>query len=603
MIVRLWLGCGPPPLDVDAPAPFAPELATFAAERIGPASYADPRTSRRFSPDGVLFDVDGTLWVWSAAQPQQVGFRIIGDGWERIGERTGPLRTRRCVVLGRTWCVGEREPGGIRDPADPTFRTALPARGGFRDLAVVGGQVRVLDAVDERVVALDVDGTVVGAWPVPAAPLRIGPLGDDRLWVLSGTRPYLAVLGPDGLIAADLRVPARDAVWDPLTDRLWTVGPAERPVSRKDGPLVGPGTEVLGWDRVSLGTAGARPVERQIGTGVDGTGIVATPDGPAVVYSGSDVVDWRGRKEPAGLAPSGLAFAAGDLAVAAPQSDAVVVLGRHPAVLKVDDRPRDTLEDLGQRLLSSPAPWENTQATCVGCHWDGLVDHRQHPGIRETRWEQSRPFVGIGSLAPIFSPGQAKTLAIAVEGLVRGLDDRYSAPSTEPWWLAPRTVQTVDGPRSLSALEVRQALIAALTAWPVERGPLAGAVPDAVRRRGLGLLVRDCVRCHEAAGATFLRDRVPDDQLWDVVGTRPLVFAAPLFARAGPKPYTPRGNRVPPLWMLDRGGPFLTDGSADTLDVLLQRTDPGGPAVHGRSGDPVYGPEDRAALIAVLLSL
>ena len=49
------------------------------------------------------------------------------------------------------------------------------------------------------------------------------------------------------------------------------------------GPSTMAGTEVLGWDLVT-----SRPVERRTGEGIDGTRILVTPDGLAVLYSGSD---------------------------------------------------------------------------------------------------------------------------------------------------------------------------------------------------------------------------------------------------------------------------------------------------------------------------
>lgn len=614
---------------MDAPAPFEVAVDAFADGVIGPVRYADPTTADRFAPDGVVFDADGVLWVYSAAQPRQLGFRRLGDGWERAGERLGPLRTRRCVRAPpsrRVVCAGEREPGGLVDPADampvdpsgPRFRAELAPRGGYRDVAAVGGRLYVLDAVDDVVVALDLDGHRLDAPPValPAAAYRIGPLGDDALWVLAGVAPHLAVipLDPDGAPGAPLGVdalgvPVRDAAYDPATGYLWTVGPMDRPVRRIEGPMVGPGTELIAWDAVALLAGHGAPIVRHTGDGVDGVRIVTTGTGPAVSYAGSDALGWGGALVPAGLGPAGLAWSDGALAVAATQSDAVHVLGEAPAVLRVDDRPRDRLVDEGLRLLTTPAPWPNGRATCTGCHWDGLADHRRHPGVRETRFEQTRPLAGAGALAPIFTPGQARSLAEAVEFLIRGLDDRFYAPPADAWWLTPRTVHTDGGPRVLDAERVREAMLAAITSWPVERGPLFGAVPADTWGRGVRLLIRDCVRCHEPVEAVVAgpgaRPRIANAALPSAIGARALPFSAPRFARAGPAPFTSRGNRVPPLWQLDRGGPFLSDGSAPTLDALLRRTDPGGTAVHGLApaDPPVYDDADRAALIAVLLSL
>ena len=75
MLLSAWLACAAPPLDVDRAAPFATELATFAESRVGPAHYADPRSSRRFSPDGVL-----GLWDRWRARVTARNAATTGDG-------------------------------------------------------------------------------------------------------------------------------------------------------------------------------------------------------------------------------------------------------------------------------------------------------------------------------------------------------------------------------------------------------------------------------------------------------------------------------------------------------------------------------------------
>ncbi len=228
-----------------------------------------------FRPAGMYFEPHGqTLWVWSQAHPGQRGFALRDGRWQPAGTRTGPLDTRRCVAFTReplTLCVGLLQPGGVHAfgaagvaagaTAGSTsgFASGLPARGGFRDLAVseVHGRVYVIDAYGDELWILDTRGAVQGRVPLVPGAHAIGMLGDDALFVLAANQPRLSVLPLDqhGLpgtapgtaigaapgaaigaaIGIDTPAPIRAARHDAQRGLLWTAGHRQARVRRHRG--------------------------------------------------------------------------------------------------------------------------------------------------------------------------------------------------------------------------------------------------------------------------------------------------------------------------------------------------------------------------------
>jgi hypothetical protein len=138
--------------------------------------------------------------------------------------------------------------------------------------------------------------------------------------------------------------------------------------------------------------------------------------------TGSDRLAWLSRiattwelhTTSAGLGPAGLAGDGRWLAVAARLDDRVYLYdpgagsAAAPEVIAIDERPRDSARDLGERLFYGALLWSQSRErpfTCNSCHWDTESDRRRHPGLRELRFEQTRPLGGIGVLSPIFTPG------------------------------------------------------------------------------------------------------------------------------------------------------------------------------------------------------
>ncbi len=617
-----WLACtgAPEPLDPDEAPPFAEGLATYAADRLGPTRYADPTASAHASPSGVVADGDGQLWAWSDAAPTQ--WRLDLETQAVAETRAGPLRTRRCVAAeSETWCVGEQERGGLWSSAG--HASPLPAHGGYRDLVVTGDHLHVVDSVSPALRTVSAQGELLHTTPTAPAPLRAGPVGDTGLWLATGTAPHLwlwsldATGRPTSAHPLPTTVPVRDAVYDPARDTLWTVGPLDRTVRRNTGPVRGLGTVVLGWANVRT-TPATEPIRWPLPDIVDGTRLVLHDGGLAISCTGSDEVVQLDpdtgaltRRAPVGPAPQGLTvLPQGGLAVASRLDDAVFIVASDDRVrrITVDDTARDTPIDLGERLFYSAILWPDAAPgfSCNSCHWDQGVDHRQQPGLREVRYEQTRPIAGMSAVHPVFTPGQGKQLDVVADGFVRLLDPRYWTPRTDRWWLQPRTFTGKGGAaHTLGALELRQVLVAFLASRPVEPGPLRGhPIRAEAVAAGQALFLRDCAGCHRPTRSMYDPQRLPDDTVTDALSTGPVVFAAPLWARTGVTPqFTPRGHRIAPLWELGRGGPFLSNGSAPDLRAVLARCRPGTSSVHGGAGDPVYDEGQQAVLEAFLLSL
>ena len=174
----------------------------------------------------------------------------------------------------------------------------------------------------------------------------------------------------------------------------------------------------------------------------------------------------------------------------------------------------------------------------------------------------------------------AKTLADAVEGLVRSLDYRFWVPEKghEEYWLEPKTIRIQRGKfLELDARTVRKALLAYLYTLNFRRSN--EPIDEQSLELGTKLLNRDCVSCHQ--------------------------MKTPLFAKTGIEPfYTENGNRVSPLVNLSRGGPFMSNGQFASLEDVLKAFGTESEHQHYKKGRrPYYSSQEIKALSQVLRSL
>lgn len=614
-----------------------------AVSKVTP-SYLDRQASFQrgapANPTGVYWEGD-RLWVWSDRHSLQRSYARRSGRYVEGDSRRGPAATERCVVgrarlRGTTFCVGRLQNGGLLafatgDVAPRRFGQ-LPARGGFLDLVLLHtlGLVGVLDGVEQSLRLLDRSGAEVARHPLPASSYRIGAAGEDRVFVLSGGAPALTVLQVEA--TGDTRVlgalprtaPLRDACHDPARGLLWITGPEDQRVRRHRGPIEHLGSEISALDAAAL-ARGAFVVRARFDLQAHGladpTRLVAVEAGVLVSLTGSDRLAWLRPRPPgagfdlrvieSGLAPGGLADGDAGLAVATRLDDRLHVfrdlLADKPVatdVIVLDAEPRAAPADVGERLFYGALLWSQSRErpyTCNSCHWDTGSDRRRHPGLRERRLEQTRPLGGVGALSPVFTPGQARTLDVAVDGLVRILDDRYFRD--RGFVEEPLEVTVKGGTRvRLDPTEKRRALAAFLRGLPVEPGPyLRSEAPElvAASERGAALFVRDCADCHAprfssgaaASGAGLLV----------ALREQPGVLGGDGFAHTGAGPsFTDVGNRISPLMNLSRGGPYFASGMAARLrDVGLGFTR-ARPGVHSGTGARAYDTHEVDALTAFL---
>ncbi len=537
------------------PAAYADPHSTAAHERARARAQAQPKQptpSPRFYADGLYHEPHtGMIWAFSRTHPEQRGFIRQGKTWQLAATRTGPLATRRCQALTQqplTLCLGQLEAGGLRVMSDSSTerrparaapssqRSAnaerlapdLPERSGFRDFAVSEARRRIYlaDAYRDALWVLELPAPqtssktrrvrsarraraaarptarVLGQAPLAPSAYRVGTLGDDHLFVLAGTQPYLQLipLDDDGMpgaaIAIDTPATIRAAIYDPSHAVLWTAGYEQTQVRREHGYISGLGSYLYAYRAADLARGQLAPIASislaeaalsdPVALAIDSADLVAAIAGshqllrvPLDLVADADAKPKAAAitanhpaltQQPTSLVPKAVLAAQqqifavgyfddrlsvhrrGDLS---PQQSLSLAPAPSPAVTSARPGPPDAASaglgryDLGELLFYSKALWSDVarnQFTCNSCHWDGLTDYRVHPGFRESRWEQIRPAAGAGVLAPVFSPGQSDSLTRAIHGFLRSLDQRFWDDSTDPVWMSDISLARVPQP-------------------------------------------------------------------------------------------------------------------------------------------------------------
>ena len=273
-----------------------------------------------------------------------------------------------------------------------------------------------------------------------------------------------------------------------------------------------------------------------------------------------------------------------------PLFDAWVELGEaprlHPARAAAKTDPSST-ERLGEALFFTNlmAPDASSEGrlsrfTCETCHFEGGTDGRVHNSGRNGILVSTRPLFGLFNDAPHFSRAHDRDLTsvchneFAVANRGNPVDPWFSlAPDRFPW-LAALGAGTV----ALSPLELRRALLEFLARFSHEENPFVSArgeprhFTDAERRGAVAFRAR-CERCHEARLiASEAASRVPFER-WEELTlspSTPLVWARGDYEKTGVVPYVdPEGTRIPSLRRLYLKRPYLTNGSAATLETVL----------------------------------
>lgn len=604
-------------------SPFRDQLMQLEQSLVHrPLSYAEPGDGADFRPENLYWE-DGILWVWSKAQPWQAGFQKAGDKFHPVARRRGPLKTVKCrALVAITLCLGEREAGGLV-AVRGTFRHNLPQRTGYADFdSDAARRVLVLDKLRGKIFLLLQDGSIAHEYDVGEGVQRVGFLDQGSFWRTSVNPPDISVrsLVSGHIIATyKLTAPVRDVVYDAERKTLWTVGPVDKRVGRAGGPIENLQTVLYGY-----GITPANQVSRNFSFDwrayrlVDGTHLNLTREALYASATGSNrifVLHLRGdtpRVEivstPTGIAPQGILESDSLVYTADRLSNTVSVIGHKTARrINLAGAGRGK-ENLGEILFFNRALWSEKPGndfTCNSCHWDTSTDHRLHPGILEGRYEMTRPVAGMRMVAPVFTPMQALSLSDAVEGLFQTLDHRFWSGEINA---ATFFSEPLAG-SGLSPLDARMELLKFLINIAPEPGPrrLSTGEFSAAAVAGSRIFLCDCASCHEPTENMRTRKVIRAQELLQKLKGGPLSFGAPLYRETGIKPYyMANGNRTSPLIALSRGGPFFSNGSAQSLHDVVEFFTPAGGLhnVHGSSrATGFYSAEEVEQLVEFLLSI
>lgn len=321
---------------------------------------------------------------------------------------------------------------------------------------------------------------------------------------------------------------------------------------------------------------------------------------------------------------SDVALAEDTFVCANPLFDAWVAFskGREPPSIRRKTVPSASpAERLGEALffttLMAPdatSAGKRSRFTCETCHFEGGTDGRVHHSGRDDIRVSTRPLLGLLNDAPHFSRAHDPDLTsvsnneFSVANRGNPIDPWFSLSKQRFPWLGELGV-TED---TVTPLELRRALLVFLGRFSHAENPLAVRRSEPRRftddeRRGAALFRDRCAGCH--AARLVARDatkEVPFER-WEALVLSPegpIVWSNGEYAKTGVLPYVdPKGTQTPSLRRLYLKRPYLTNGSARTLDDLVARARFRGEEFqHAAGGDAAgeLGRDEQRALVAFL---
>jgi len=247
---------------------------------------------------------------------------------------------------------------------------------------------------------------------------------------------------------------------------------------------------------------------------------------------------------------------------------------------------RSTASRLGEALFftSLMAPKNSSEGslsrfTCETCHFEGYVDGRTHHTGRGQVHATTKPLVGLVGNRPYFSRALDPDLATVshaefrVAGAGSDTDPFFAVDPREPAsaWLGHLGVHD-----RIEPLELRRSLLRFLVDFshrPNSAVVSRRATFDDVEREGARVFRDRCEHCHSARLSADDPSKVIPFDRWEsmVLGeAAPIVWGSAGYRKTGVTPYVAdEGARTPSLRRLYKKFPYFTNGSAKSLDAVL----------------------------------
>jgi hypothetical protein len=586
------------------------------------------------SPNGVAALADGRLFVAGDLEPRVARFRVSGsrvmaDGAIEIPEASslrGVVADARALFVADFWSDRLYSKPLGADSSETNVRSQELC-GGPIALAVTDRFVGAVCLFDHAVVLFERDSNGLAAREIKRI-THDGPIwgfslverGDELFVAAGGVEDHPLdrrdkAFGYVDSFAFLYRLDARGGL-----ERLFALNTSEHGVTTpkitnlavaRGGLLltvVGYASE--SWLSVEWGEGSwndpALPRIRAVHTGVPGCSAAAFAFGGKRTVCANPLLD---------------AWVRTDVS-STPEANRVALRAERPAAPS-DPSPTERLgEALFFTTLMAPdvtSAGKRSRFTCEACHFEGGTDGRVHHSGRGDIRVSTRPLLGLFNGGPHFSRAHDRDLTsvshneFAVANRGNPIDPWFALSKRRFPWLGELGVTE----ESIEPLSLRRALLVFLARFSHAENPLAVRRPAPRRfsgeeRRGAELFRDRCAGCH--AARLVARDRskeVPFERWEELVLSPegPIVWSNGEYAKTGVLPYVdPEGARTPSLRRLYLKRPYLTNGSARTLDGLLSavRTSESGfsHAVISRAPNAQQmTSEERRALLAFLTIL
>jgi hypothetical protein len=255
--------------------------------------------------------------------------------------------------------------------------------------------------------------------------------------------------------------------------------------------------------------------------------------------------------------------------------------------LVAEHAPADPEQRLGEALafttLMAPdnaSDGPRSRFSCEACHFEGYVDGRTHRTGRGDVRATTKPLYGLFNNKPHFTRALDRDLTtiadaeFAVAGRGNPRDPWSPLRLADHRWLGLLGVEALLGVEEaeVSPLAQRRALMRFLMAFRHRESPfLARGGLDARAREGAEIFRARCEGCHAARLSTDDPASRLDFADWEA-SLGAIVWASDGYRKTGVEPYVhPEGARTSSLRRLYRKRPYFTNGSAPTLEVVLER--------------------------------